>query len=159
MNCRPFLLVVALGSLNACVAPPYYGRAVVKDRQGQLVCGLHGSPLKVKKVYFFNGFITGTPDYEFAARRYPNVRSVGFSEELDKGRSTVPGTEYICAECQKAHKRLERFPMWYKQLTGKSAERRREQQLQRAAEKAKRTGNPLDARLPDGDGFISRILE
>ncbi len=47
--------------------------------------------------------------------------------------------------------------MWYKTIVGWPAKMRRERQLEQAASKAERTGNRDDAKVPDGDGYLSRI--
>jgi hypothetical protein len=158
MNRSTILLSAVVGWFTGCVAPPYYGRPVTKDSQGKLICGLHGTPVTARNGYSYNGFISGTEDFEFAARRFPNVMGVGFSDKFDKPSFTRAGVRFICEECQKAHERLDKLPMWYKRLLGKPAEARRERQLLRAAKKAQRTGNPQDAKLPDGAGFVSRVL-
>jgi hypothetical protein len=83
---------------------------------------------------------------------------VGFSETYDKKWSfTWPASRYICAECEKAHERIEKLPDWYLRMVGRRAEAKRSRDLERAAEKARHTGNPNDARLPDGNGWVSRV--
>ena len=149
-------LLVAL-ALSSCVARPYYGRSVIEDG-GELVCGRHGVPVEAHEGFIYNGLITFVDEesLNFASERFPNTLGATFSEEKTADYS-IPFTDYTCTECKAGDARLDRLPMWYKRLAGWPAKVRRNFQLERAAARAQRTGNPEDARVPDGDGFRSRI--
>jgi hypothetical protein len=143
--------------LSGCVTRPYYGRRVLEER-GRLVCGLHRVAVEAHEGYHFNGLMhfVDEESRNFASERYPNVLPGTFSEEKSEDYS-LSFTAYTCAVCEAGRKKLERLPMWYKRIAGWPAKVRREIQIERAAAKAKRTGNPDDARVPAGDGYISRI--
>jgi len=144
-------------ALSGCVTRPYYGKSVVKE-DGKLVCGLHRVPVEAHEGYIFNGLITFVDEesMNFASDRFPNTLGATFSEEKSEDYS-LSFTDYTCTACEAGYQRLDRLPMWYKRIVGWPAKLRRESQLERAANKAQRTGNPDDARVPDGDGCLSRI--
>jgi len=145
--------------LAACSATPYYGRAVVEAPSGEPVCGVHGTPVKAHKGYHFSGSISGTTAYEYAARCYPNILGPGYSSTYDKKWGhTLPYTDYTCTKCEAEAERIAKWPHWYVERVARHAQANRDSELERAAQKAKRTGNPADAALPDGDGTVSRVL-
>ena len=156
MKLAIFSLLGAVG-LSSCVTRPYYGRSVIKEGN-QLVCGLHPVPVKAHEGYIFNGLITFVDEesMNFASDRFPNTLGATFREEKSEDYS-LSFTDYTCADCEAGKESLDRLPMWYKRVVGLPAKVRREVQLERAASKANRTGNPDDARVPDGDGYLSRI--
>ncbi len=149
-------LLTAL-TLSSCVTQTYYGRSVVKE-QGRLVCGLHRMPVEAHYGYIFNGLISFIDEdsMNFGTTRFPNTLGASFRTEKSEDFS-LPFTDYTCTECQQGYRRLEKLPMWYKRIVGMPAEMRRNRQLERAAAKADRTGNPDDAKVPDSDGYLSRI--
>lgn len=149
--------VLAVFSLSGCVTRPYYGRSVV-EKGGQFVCGLHGVLVKAHEGYLFNGLIHFVDDESrtFASDRFPNTLVATFSEKKLEDYS-LSYTDYTCPKCEAGSERLDRLPMWYKRIVGVPASLRRELQLKRAAAKAQRTGNPDDARVPDRDGYLSRV--
>ena len=149
--------ILATVPLSSCVTQPYYGRSVVEEG-GQLVCGLHRTPVETHKGFIYDGVITFVDEesMNFGTDRFPNTLGATFSAEKDKDHS-LPATDYTCTECQQGYQRLQRLPMWYKRIVGWPAGARRDRQLERAASKADRTGNPNDAKVQDGDGYLSRI--
>jgi len=151
------LALISTGSLLGCVTQPYYGRSVMEE-DGELVCGLHRTPVEAHKGYVYDGLVTFIDEeaVNFGTDRFPNILGPGFSAVMDKDHSR-PLTEYTCTECLKGYERLQRLPPWYKALVGWPAKVRREQQLKTATAKVQQTGNPDDAKVPDGDGYLSRI--
>lgn len=113
-------IVAACGSivLVGCVAPTYEGDSITRDSQGNLVCGIHGTPVEEHTGYRFSGgLIHGTEEDEFAQRRYPNTLDVGFSPEYEDDENwpyTWPGKAYTCEKCYEGHNQLRKLPMWYK---------------------------------------------
>lgn len=83
----------------------------------------------------------------------PCLRKKGFPRHHD----TFSNTPYTCAECEEGYRKLDRLPMWHKRIVGWPARVRWEREIEQAAEKARRTGNPEDARVRDGDGYLRRI--
>lgn len=157
MNLRftnSFALALAALFLCSCVGKPYYGRKVV-ERRGVLICGVHGIPVEEQHGFQYRGGVSGTPADEFAARRYPNTLQAGFS--YSKLSDSFPHMRYTCSQCELAHGRLSKFPMWYKKLIGWPSESYRNHQLKRAAKRARQSGDPQSAGLPDGDGYISIV--
>jgi hypothetical protein len=149
--------ILMLLLLSSCVTRPYDGPSVV-EVGGQLVCGRHRVPVKAHKGYLFNGLIHFIDDdsQTFASDRYPNVLVRTFSEKRSEDYS-LPYIDYTCPGCEAGHAKLKRLPMWYKRIAGFPAMMRRELAIERAAAKAKKTGNPEDAKVRYGDGHISRI--
>ncbi len=92
----------------------------------------------------------------FASGRFPNTLGATFREEKSEDYS-LSFTDYTCTDCEAGYGRLDQLPMWYKRIVGWPAKLQRNVQLERAAAKAQRTGDPDDARVPDGDGYLSRI--
>ena len=152
------VLAALLGLLvSSVITQPYYGPSVVQN-EGDLVCGLHRVPVKSHDGFIFNGSMTfvDQESMNFASNRFPNTLNPTFSNTESKW-STLSFTDYTCSECEAGRRSLDRLPMWYKRIIGWPAKIRRENQIDQAASKAQRTGNPDDARVQDGDGNISRI--
>lgn len=144
--------------LAGCVGSPYYREPVVRSPQGELVCGVHHCPVVAHRGYTYNGCISPVPPLYFAQQRYPNTQALLFLEKRDPANNiTLPITDYICAECELAHARLQKLPWWYRRLAGCPAAMWRELQLECAYAKAKKTGNPDDAGLPEGNGTVSLV--
>ena len=156
MKPATFAFFIAL-MLSSCVTRPYYGRSVIKEG-GQLVCGLHRTPVAAHEGYLYGGLITFIDEesMNFGSDRFPNTPGATFRAEKSEDYP-LPFTDYTCTECQKGYQELEKLPMWYKTIVGWPAKMRRERQLEQAASKAERTGNRDDAKVPDGDGYLSRI--
>ena len=49
--------ILATVPLSSCVTQPYYGTSVVEEG-GQLVCGLHRTPVQAHKGFIYDGVIT-----------------------------------------------------------------------------------------------------
>jgi hypothetical protein len=157
MRLTTLFAILAALTFSGCVTRPYDGRSVVKEGE-QLVCGLHRIPVEAHEGYIFNGLITfvNEESMNFGTERYPNTLGATFTTEESEDYS-LSFTDYTCTECQEGYRRLEKLPMWYKRIVGWPAKLRRDRQLERAAAKAERTGNPDDAKVPDGDGYLSRM--
>lgn len=142
---------------TSCVSRPYYGRSIVQE-QGRLLCGLHRVEVKVHQGYLYHALISFTDDESrnFADERFPNTLVATFSGTKSKSYP-LPTTDYTCPECIAGWERLDRLPMWYKRIAGFPAKMQREREITRAAKKARQTGNPEDARVPAGDGYLSRV--
>ncbi|GAA5495150.1 hypothetical protein Rhal01_01322 [Rubritalea halochordaticola] len=110
------LLSAPLLALASCVNAPHEGPEIIEDR-GIKKCAVHDTALTAHKGYLFNGLMHGTPDYEFAASRYPHTLGPSFSEtyqDTPPFEYTIPFTNYTSSECEAAHKRLSKYPSWYK---------------------------------------------
>ncbi|MGI9239632.1 MAG: hypothetical protein ACR2RV_02460 [Verrucomicrobiales bacterium] len=135
--------------LAGCVGAPYAGQSVLVSGDA-LVCGVHRTVVESNEGYRFDGLISGTEDFEFAARRFPNTLGPNFGDEFHQDLGyTIPFTDYTCDGCYEGHARLEKIPMWYKRLVGGAAEARQDRQLRRAVAKAERSGNSEGVRDSD----------
>jgi hypothetical protein len=121
--------ILASVALSSCITRPYYGQSVVEEG-GQLVCGLHRTPVEAHEGYIYNGLITFVDEesMNFGTSRFPNTLGATFSTEKDEDYS-LPFTDHTCTECQEGYQRLEGLPMWYKKIVGWPAKLRRELQL------------------------------
>jgi hypothetical protein len=156
---RIFLLSIFIVTLlSGCVTAPYYGMPVIENPNGTKVCGVHGTELAAREGYIFNGFMSGTEEFEFAARRYPNVTGPNFSPEYnEKFNQTLSHTAYVCEDCNRAHDDLKSVPLSVKRSATKKAQRQRARELDEAAELSQKTGNTTDAKVRDGDGWTTHV--
>lgn len=143
---------------SGCVTAPYYGKPVIENPNGTKICGVHGTELAAREGYIFNGFMRGTEEFEFAARRYPNVIGPNFSPKYnEKFNQTLSHTVYVCEDCKRAHDDLKSVPISVKRSATKKAQREKNRELNEAAELAKKTGDPDNARVRDGDGWATQV--
>ncbi|MEC5128558.1 hypothetical protein VSU19_17485 [Verrucomicrobiales bacterium BCK34] len=144
--------------LSSCLSAPYYGKPVKTSPSGKKTCGVHGTELTPHEGFIFNGFIRGTEEFEFAASRYPNVIGPNFSPTYNEEFSqTLSFAAYTCDDCITAHERLKNVPEPVKKIAQNSSQKKRDRQIEAAAKKAKRTGNPSNAKISEGNGSVSRV--
>ena len=102
----------------------------MEESDGTKVCSVHGTELEAREGYIFNGFMRGNEEFEFAARRYPNVIGPNFSPEYsERFNQTLPHTKYVCKDCERAHEELKNVPIAVKRSAAKKAQRQRDREL------------------------------
>ena len=108
------LLLVSLIfiSLSSCAGNYYTGPRVTPDSNGKLLCGKHTCPVKTISGYSFAGLMSGSPDFEFAATRCPNLIGPGFQETKSTDYRR-PTKAYSCEMCYADLEKLSKLPQWY----------------------------------------------
>ena len=108
------LLLVSfiITSISSCTGSYYTGPRITTGSNGKLLCGKHACPVETTSGYSFAGTMSGSPDFEFAATRCPNLIGPGFQ----KTKSTDyrwPTKAYSCEMCYAEYNKLSKLPKWY----------------------------------------------